>query len=96
MLLVYLKCFVLYSGTVGIPIKVFAIEKNDNAVITLRNRVRTDGWKNVTVVNTDMRQWVPGERAHVIVSELLGSWGDNECELLLFFVSYILCIICTL
>lgn len=34
----------------------------------------------VTVVDSDMRTWEPpgGERADILVSELLGSWGDNE------------------
>ena len=32
----------------------------------------------VTVVSSDMRQWVAPEKADIIVSELLGSFGDNE------------------
>lgn len=32
----------------------------------------------VTVVSTDMRHWEPPEKADIIVSELLGSFGDNE------------------
>jgi protein arginine N-methyltransferase 5 len=59
-------------------VKVYAIEKNANAVITLRNRVLTERWTNVTVVSTDMRLWHPPELADIMVSELLGSWGDNE------------------
>lgn len=59
-------------------VRIYAVEKNDNAVITLRNRVITDEWVNVTVVHSDMRHWQPPELAQIIVSELLGSWGDNE------------------
>jgi len=32
----------------------------------------------VTVVSSDMRQWSAPESADIIVSELLGSFGDNE------------------
>ena len=32
----------------------------------------------VTVVSSDMREWTPPEKADIIVSELLGSFGDNE------------------
>ena len=32
----------------------------------------------VTVVSCDMRTWNPPEKADIIVSELLGSFGDNE------------------
>ena len=32
----------------------------------------------VTVVGTDMRTWQPPELADILVSELLGSFGDNE------------------
>lgn len=36
-------------------------------------------WKEkVTVVSCDMREWNPPEKADIIVSELLGSFGDNE------------------
>ena len=64
--------------TVGVPIRVYAVEKNMNAVITLRNRVLTEMWTNVTVIAGDMRRCVPPEPADILVSELLGSWGDNE------------------
>ena len=32
----------------------------------------------MTIVSADMRQWVAPELADVLVSELLGSFGDNE------------------
>eukprot|EP01138_Halocafeteria_seosinensis_P002613 gb/GECG01002671.1/.p1 GENE.gb/GECG01002671.1/~~gb/GECG01002671.1/.p1 ORF type:complete len:685 (+),score=75.98 gb/GECG01002671.1/:1-2055(+) len=60
-------------------VKVYAVEKNPNAVITLRNLRRLEGWGNkVEIVETDMRNWNAPEQADVIVSELLGSFGDNE------------------
>lgn len=66
------------SSTAGIPVRIYAVEKNANAVITLRNRVITEFWTNVTVVSTDMRDWTPPEQCDVMISELLGSFGDNE------------------
>lgn len=59
-------------------IRVYAVEKNPNAVVTLRNLVRSEGWENVQVVATDMRVWSAPEKADILVSELLGSFGDNE------------------
>lgn len=32
----------------------------------------------VTVVSCDMRDWISPEKADILVSELLGSFGDNE------------------
>lgn len=32
----------------------------------------------VTIVSADMRHWVAPEPADILVSELLGSFGDNE------------------
>ena len=32
----------------------------------------------VTVVSSDMREWNAPEKADILVSELLGSFGDNE------------------
>lgn len=38
-----------------------------------------DLWKGkVTVVSCDMREWNSPENADIMVSELLGSFGDNE------------------
>ena len=61
-------------------VHVYAVEKNANAVVTLLNAVRTaPRWSGrVTVVSSDMRKWTAPALADVIVSELLGSWGDNE------------------
>lgn len=40
---------------------------------------RMGRWEGqVTVVGTDMRAWQPPEQADILVSELLGSFGDNE------------------
>ncbi|CAM9492940.1 unnamed protein product, partial [Ectocarpus sp. 12 AP-2014] len=66
------------GATAGRALKVYAVEKNANAVITLRNRAIMDKWTNVTIVAKDMREFAPEEKADILVSELLGSWGDNE------------------
>uniref|UniRef100_A0A8C5MQK1 Protein arginine N-methyltransferase 5 n=1 Tax=Leptobrachium leishanense TaxID=445787 RepID=A0A8C5MQK1_9ANUR len=59
-------------------IKVYAVEKNPNAIITLEGW-RYEEWGNqVTVVSSDMRDWKAPEKADIIISELLGSFGDNE------------------
>nr|CAD7587186.1 unnamed protein product [Timema genevievae] len=59
-------------------IKVYAVEKNPNAVVSLQAQ-QAELWKDkVTVVSCDMREFNPPEKADILVSELLGSFGDNE------------------
>ncbi|VWU52815.1 protein arginine N-methyltransferase 5, putative, partial [Hepatocystis sp. ex Piliocolobus tephrosceles] len=58
--------------------EIYAIEKNDNVIVILKNRALKARWKNVKVVNSDMRQLKIKKKADLIVSELLGSFGDNE------------------
>uniref|UniRef100_A0A8D3C452 Protein arginine N-methyltransferase 5 n=1 Tax=Scophthalmus maximus TaxID=52904 RepID=A0A8D3C452_SCOMX len=59
-------------------LKIYAVEKNPNAVITLENWRFEEWGEQVTVVSCDMREWAAPEKADIIVSELLGSFGDNE------------------
>lgn len=59
-------------------IKVYAVEKNANAVVTLENWCYEEWGEQVTVVSCDMRQWEAPVKADIVVSELLGSFGDNE------------------
>jgi len=72
-------CSIRASGQVGVQIKLWVVEKNPNAIVTLEAKMKTT-WKNhdVTLVHTDMRQFDPIEKADIIISELLGSFGDNE------------------
>jgi len=74
------KCALKAAQSLDINIKIIAVEKNPNAVITLRHRCAVENWENVRVISTDMRCWDPSEDdlADILVSELLGSWGDNE------------------
>uniref|UniRef100_A0A668AWD8 Protein arginine N-methyltransferase 5 n=1 Tax=Myripristis murdjan TaxID=586833 RepID=A0A668AWD8_9TELE len=59
-------------------LRVYAVEKNPNAVVTLENWRFEEWGDQVTVVSCDMREWEAPEKADIIVSELLGSFGDNE------------------
>ena len=47
------------SVMANINVHVFAVEKNQNAIITLRNRIRSELWNNVTLIAKDMRHWEP-------------------------------------
>ncbi|KAJ0181084.1 hypothetical protein K1T71_003169 [Dendrolimus kikuchii] len=60
-------------------VKVVAVEKNPCAVVVLAAQVREIYSKsNVILIPGDMRQLNLSPKADIIVSELLGSWGDNE------------------
>lgn len=82
----------------GVPIELWAVEKNPNAhVYLLRQNQRAWGGR-VTIVKTDMREWrgpvVPQQgqatttttteqpqqygKVDILITELLGSFGDNE------------------
>ena len=54
------------------------MEKNESALIILRNLVKDPFFSEVTIVDSDMRHWEPPEKADILVSELLGSFSDNE------------------
>ena len=59
-------------------VKLYAVEKNPNAIVTLET-LNMEEWNGlVTVVSSDMRHYVAPEKADILVSELLGSFGDNE------------------
>eukprot|EP00731_Ephydatia_muelleri_P033359 Em0028g34a len=59
-------------------IKVYAVEKNPGALVTLYNLQVEEWGDSVTIVPGDMRLWNAPEKADILVSELLGSFGDNE------------------
>lgn len=65
-------------------LKVYAIEKNPSAVVYLESMARHNAdWRGiVSVVHTDARRLtlaqLDGMKIDIIVSELLGSFGDNE------------------
>lgn len=68
------------ADAVGAPVTIVAVEKNPNAVITLQGLLASEpAWHGrVRVVAADMRHWVAPAPADILVSELLGSFGDNE------------------
>ncbi|CAG9467797.1 unnamed protein product [Pedinophyceae sp. YPF-701] len=74
-----IKCALAGSAQTGVPVRVYAVEKNPNALITLQHMHHAEGWGDrVVLVCEDMRTWQFPEAADLILSELLGSFGDNE------------------
>lgn len=80
------------SRTTGVPIETWAVEKNPNAYVLLQ-RHNEDDWDGVVnIVKSDMRAWKGPLRiknddndqttyhgkVDILVSELLGSFADNE------------------
>ncbi|KAF8474593.1 PRMT5 arginine-N-methyltransferase-domain-containing protein [Kalaharituber pfeilii] len=62
----------------GRNIQLYAVEKNPNAYVTLL-RHNKDTWRGrVKVIKSDMRSWNPDFKVDILISELLGSFGDNE------------------
>lgn len=58
---------------------VYALEKNPNAIVTLQHLLVEEGWQEaVQIIPGDMRTAKLDAKADVLVSELLGSFGDNE------------------
>lgn len=73
------------SKSTGVPVRVYAIEKNPNAYVLLQRHNRETWGGRVTVVKTDMRAWKgPSQpdgtfgKVDILISELLGSFADNE------------------
>ncbi|ORX34266.1 putative shk1 kinase-binding protein 1 [Kockovaella imperatae] len=62
----------------GRKARVYAVEKNLSALVTLEERKALEWRDAVQVIRGDMRSVAVPEPADIIVSELLGSFGDNE------------------
>lgn len=60
-------------------IKIYVIEKNPNAIVTLTALI-DEMWSehDIELISCDMRDFTPPEKVDILVSELLGSFGDNE------------------
>eukprot|EP00501_MAST-03F_sp_TOSAG23-6_P002247 GSMAST32.ASY1.ANO1.2347.1 assembled CDS len=71
------------SEKVGQKVKIYAVEKNQNAVVTLKSLHNDLQWgEDVVIVSCDMRHWNAPVKADIMISELLGSFSDNlspEC-----------------
>ncbi|KAK9721196.1 hypothetical protein K7432_003590 [Basidiobolus ranarum] len=59
-------------------VKLYAVEKNRHAFVTLQATKERIWGDQVEIVFEDMRKWKAPELADILVSELLGSFGDNE------------------
>lgn len=89
------------SGITGVPVEVWAVEKNPNAYVLLQRHNEEEWAGVVNVVKSDMRAWKgplrnitglvgqaimtasaasasPYGKVDILVSELLGSFADNE------------------
>lgn len=67
------------ATSVGRNVRIWAVEKNPNAVVHLHARAAAEQWdQHVKIVHADMRHWKAPEAADILVSELLGSFSDNE------------------
>jgi len=68
----------------SVTLKVYALEKNPSAIVYLESMTQNNPlWQGiVTVIDTDVRkltlEHLHGNEIDIIVSELLGSFGDNE------------------
>lgn len=60
-------------------LKILVIDKNRNAIVTLQTMIDLM-WshEDIQLISTDMRKLQLPEKADILVSELLGSFGDNE------------------
>jgi protein arginine N-methyltransferase 5 len=67
----------------GKHFKIYALDKNHSSIVSLRYK-KVNEWDNylpdieTTIVEDDMRTWMPEEKADIIATELLGSFSDNE------------------
>ncbi len=77
------------SKATGVPIQLWALEKNQNAYVYLLRMNKQVWGGKVHLIKTDMREWAgPIAEDHedtntitkvdILVTELLGSFGDNE------------------
>jgi len=59
---------------------VIALDKNPNAIITLRNMIVDENLEHsVSLISADMRKLDKSDlQGDILMSELLGSFGDNE------------------
>ncbi|CAK7567273.1 MAG: hypothetical protein SEPTF4163_005235 [Sporothrix epigloea] len=77
------------SKATGVPVQLWALEKNQNAYVYLLRMNKQVWGGKVHLIKTDMREWAgPIAEGHeaagtvtkvdILVTELLGSFGDNE------------------
>ena len=61
-------------------VRIIALDKNPNAIVTLRNMILDENLQDrVKLISGDMRHiQVEDMQGDILMSELLGSFGDNE------------------
>lgn len=60
-------------------VKIYAVEMHNAPLSFLAARKASEPvWQAVEIVKSDIRTWTPAEPMDLVVSELLGSFGDNE------------------
>ncbi|KAG0307180.1 hypothetical protein BGZ98_000863 [Dissophora globulifera] len=72
------NCSLRAAEKAGRNVRIYAVEKNPNAFVTIQNMKAQHWGDRVNIVFSDMRTWKAPEQADILVSELLGSFGDNE------------------
>ncbi|MES1905921.1 MAG: Protein arginine N-methyltransferase 5 [Paramarteilia canceri] len=66
------------SNLLDIPIDLYVVEKNKYVIPTLERRNETE-WNSIAkIFCADCRTWPASFKADIIVSEMLGSFSDNE------------------
>lgn len=69
------------SNKIDSEVTIYALDKNPVSLDSLR-RLSKEKWnlkRNIVeVIEGDMRKFQPSRKCHIIVSELLGSFADNE------------------
>ena len=69
---------IMAAEEANVKIKLYAVEKNPSAVYIIQRRNEKEWGGSVEVISSDMREWRPGQILDIVISELLGSFGDNE------------------
>jgi protein arginine N-methyltransferase 5 len=71
---------ILAARRAKVNMEVIALDKNPNAINTIRNMIVDEGIQDIVkVFSGDMRKVDSSELSgDIIMSELLGSFGDNE------------------
>ncbi|GAU15167.1 hypothetical protein TSUD_09050, partial [Trifolium subterraneum] len=78
----YLRSLYQQVGPLSSPLSMqerLQLDFRDVIQQTSQKKCNKEDWKDiVTLVQTDVRYWNAPEKADILVSELLGSFGDNQ------------------
>lgn len=75
----FIRCAVNATVNTGRKLNIVVVEKNPNAIVTLSALIKVM-WpnENIELISKDIRLLKLKEKADILVSEMLGSFGDNE------------------